>query len=319
MSALAKAHTTVDSPLPVTTETLSRQLSDSIEQQSPYKLNGQGRSFSSFGEIVQGRLSGNEDFLVTMPIDLWSTCRLSYEPVTGSSTVDSPLVKSGQVVEHLLHELDMDDGFKITLDFDTNIPTGKGLSSSTADMLAVVRAFQETFDITFSEQYISRLFTMIEPHDGVHYDACVAYNHRQGRLLKQLNYIPSFHIVAVDSGGELSTVEYNHKLKFTPPLLKQFDSLYSDLMIAFSKRDDRAIARCAHRSTELHVERTGNSLLTQLLKYSTQLGALGIIATHSGTCGGILLPHYTSETTLMQVETEAAQFGRVFRTKTLQV
>lgn len=283
------------------------------------KLVGQGSSFSSFGEIVQGRLSSGEDFLVTLPVDLWSTCTLRCEPVSEKSFVISHLKKSGQVAEHLLSELNLDHGLMVQLEFDTNIPTGKGLSSSTADMLAVVRAFQEAFDIIIDEQSISRLFTLIEPHDGLHYGACVAYNHRQGKLLKRLHHIPSYHIIAVDGGGELSTVEYNRKLTFTPQLLEQYDQLYDDLTGAFAARDDPEIARCAHRSAELHVKRTGNSLLNQLCQISDSMEALGVLATHSGTCGGLLFPGDISESQLKQVEAEVASIDRLFRTKTLQL
>ena len=49
---------------------------------------GYGKSFASFGEIVQGRGSDNEDFLVTLPIDLWSTCELVCSPINGPLVVE---------------------------------------------------------------------------------------------------------------------------------------------------------------------------------------------------------------------------------------
>ena len=172
------------------------------------RLVGHGKSFASFGEIVQGRLSNGEDYLVTIPIDLWSTCELVCDPIDGASFIDTSFSKSREVAEHMLEILGMATGVKIGITFTRNIPIGKGLSSSTADMLAVVRAFQEVFGIIVTEEFISRLFAKIEPHDGLHYPMSVVYNHRQGKLLNKLNYIPDFNIIAVDAGGELSTVEY---------------------------------------------------------------------------------------------------------------
>jgi L-threonine kinase len=147
----------------------------------------------------------------------------------------------------------------------------------------------------------------------------VAYNHRQGSLLSKLNYVPDFTIVAVDAGGELSTVEYNKRLSFPPELLVEYDKLYGQLLIAFAAMDDAEIARCARKSTELHVNWTGNAFLAQALKKADEVGALGLLATHSGTCGGILLPGNATEETLARVEAEAAQIGHVFRTKTLKM
>ncbi|WP_353570300.1 hypothetical protein [Candidatus Albibeggiatoa sp. nov. BB20] len=283
------------------------------------QLVGYGKSFASFGEIVQGRLPNGEDFLVTIPVDMWSTCELTYESIDGASTVDATFSKSKQVAEHMLDVLDMKWGAKISIEFTRNIPIGKGLSSSTADMLAVVRAFQEVFGIVVTENFISRLFTKIEPHDGLHYYMSVAYNHRLGTLLSKLGYIPDFNIVAVDSGGELSTVEYNKNLNFTPALLAEYEALYNNLLIAFAKRDDIEIARCAQRSTELHVSRTGNTFLAKVLEKAKQVNVLGILATHSGTCGGFLLAGDATEQELQHIETEIADIGRVFRTKTLKM
>lgn len=283
------------------------------------KLIGYGKSYASFGEIVQGRLSNGEDFLVTIPVDMWSTCELVCEPFDGPSFVKARLSKSKLVAEKMLKVLDMGVGNKLTIDFTRNIPIGKGLSSSTADMLAVVRAFQELFGIIVTESFISRLFAAIEPHDGLHYYMSVAYNHRQGNLLSKLNYIPNFNIIAIDSGGELSTREYNKKLLFTENELYEYDALYNRLLVAFSTRDDDEIAKCAHRSTIMHVERTGNEFLAEMIQMSTEMDTLGVIATHSGTCGGFLLPSSASDELLDHVATVAAKLGDVFQTQTLKI
>jgi uncharacterized protein involved in propanediol utilization len=283
------------------------------------KLIGYGKSYASFGEIVQGRLSNGEDFLVTIPVDMWSTCELVCEPFDGPSFVKAKLLKSKLVAEQMLKVLDMGIGNQLTIDFTRNIPIGKGLSSSTADMLAVVRAFQEVFGIIVTESFISRLFAAIEPHDGLHYYMSVIYNHRQGNLISKLNYIPDYHIIAVDNGGELSTKEYNKKLQFTTDDLSEYDALYNKLLIAFAMRDDNEIAKCAHRSTVRHIKRTGNEFLAKMVEMSLEIDTLGVLATHSGTCGGFLLPSSASEELLESVSTEAAKLGDVFRTKTLRI
>ena len=280
---------------------------------------GYGKSFASFGEIVQGRLSNGEDFLVTIPIDMWSICELSYEPIEGDSFVATKFSKSQEVAEQMLNVLGMTRGAQITIEFTRNIPIGKGLSSSTADMLAVVRAFQEVFGVLVTETFISRLFAQIEPHDALHYPMSVAYNHRQGNLLNKLGYIPNFNIIAVDAGGELSTVEYNKHLNFSQEILSEYDQLYQNLLLAFTQKDDREIARCAKRSAELHVKRTGNQFLDKMLKYATQLDVIGVLATHSGTCAGLLLAGDAPEVQISQLMTEAAKIGHVFHTKTLKI
>ncbi len=281
-----------------------------------------GQSFASFGEIIQGRLSGGDDFLVTLPVELWSTCRLVVRPASGPVRVDSRWEKSGQVAHALLRALGVDTGVSVALTLARNIPVGKGLSSSTADMLAVLRAFQNGYGITLTPALISALMAAIEPHDALHYDTSVAYNHRQGQLLKRFAYVPDFQIVGVDSGGELSTLAYNRRLSFTPQQCAQYDALLRELYAAFARRDDAAIARCAGRSAQLHAGRTDNQWLQQLLSRAASgclspLG-LGIVAAHSGTCAGVLLPGNASAARLRQVAAAVADLGQVFHTRTLR-
>ena len=170
---------------------------------------GYGKAFGSFGEIIQGRLSGGEDILVTLPVDLWTICELKCTPIKGPLVIDCELEKSRALLHLVLADLGLERGYHISCDFIRNIPVGKGLSSSTADMLAALRAIQEVFGFVFTEQFISRTFAAIEPHDALHYNASTAYNHRKGKLIMDFNYIPKYTIVAVDNGGVMDTLTYN--------------------------------------------------------------------------------------------------------------
>lgn len=277
----------------------------------------QGRSFASFGEVAQGRLSTGQDFLVTLPIDMWSTCRARCEPIDGPSVVTCDLLKSTAAARGLLEAAGLRTGVHLRLELSRTMPVGKGLSSSTADMLAVVRAVREVLDLELDELAISRLFAAIEPHDALHYPSSVIYDHRQGRLLHRLEHIPAFRIVGVDAGGELSTLEYNQRLSFTPACLAAYDRLHDDLRAAFAGRDDEAIARCASRSAELHAARAAPGFLARALERVDEVGVLGLLATHSGTCSGFLLPGDASDAEVARVEAAVADLGHVFTTRTL--
>ncbi len=285
----------------------------------PHRGIGQGKSFASFGEIVQGRRADGEDFLVTIPVDMWCHCRVRCEPADGPSVVEAPLEKSRRVATEMLRLLGQDRGLRLRVELERDIPIGKGLSSSTADMLAVVRACQELFGVVVSDAFISRLFATIEPHDALHYPMCVVYNHRQGRLLERLDYIPDFRILAVDGGGEVCTGTYNRHLAFSPALLDAYDLLHGQVLDAFREHDDAAIARCALRSTELHVARTDNAFFARLLEQAARMDVLGVLATHSGTCGGFLLPGAATDDDLAHVQAQVAHLGTPFQARTLRV
>jgi L-threonine kinase len=286
---------------------------------APIRSQCAGRAFASFGEVVQGRRRDGEDFLITLPVDLWSHCRVHWAACDGPSRVDAELVKTRRIAEELLRLLGLETGVRLRIRLTRQMPIGKGLSSSTADMLAVLRACQALFGVALSERCISRLLARIEPHDALHYPTSVAYNHRRGRLLAHFGYTPDYRILGVDAGGRVCTQAYNASLKFGRALLCAYDALYAQAAAAFAARDDAAIARCATRSTRLHVQRTDNAFLGRLLAQAEAMDVLGLLSTHSGTCGGFLLPGDADEAALERLTAAVAHLGTPFHTRTLRL
>jgi L-threonine kinase len=280
-----------------------------------------GKAFGSFGEIVQGRLSDGRDFLVTLPIELWSRCELICTPIAGPLVIDCDLAKSRALVGLVLKELGIDAGFHISCAFTRSIPIGKGLSSSTADMLAALRAVQDVFGFLFTEEFISRLFAEVEPHDALHYDASTAYNHRRGTLIRAFGYIPSFTIVAVDHGGAVDTVLYNQTVSFSTSETERYDELFGRLERAFERRQDKSIAECATESARMHADRRGDAALQKAVRLAGPLGCLGVVAAHSGTCAGFLLPSDVNAATVGGVTDQLRKEfdGHVFVTRTLRL
>jgi len=282
---------------------------------------GYGKSHASFGEIVQGRRSDGKDLLVTLPIDMWSICNLTAIERRGPLVINCEFSKSKKVAKMLLDKLGVAKGYEITISFSRNIPIGKGLSSSTADMLSTVRALQEIFGFLLREKTISEIFTEIEPHDGLMYKSCVMYDHRKGELIKELLYIPQYWVIALDVGGEVSTVEYNDKLDFTPAILKRYDGLIEEMEAAFAEKDDERIAKIATGSTELHQQMVQDEVKQRIISGVGKFQPMGIVNTHSGTCLGLLFPKSMS---LQQIDDIAVKVNEhfdlpVFVTSTLKL
>lgn len=252
---------------------------------------------------------------------MWSTCELACSQINGPLVIECRLEKSRAVLYHVLTELGIDRGYHLLCDFTRNIPVGKGLSSSTADMLATLRAIQEVFGFIISETFISKIFTEIEPHDGLHFNSSVIYNHRAGRLIENFRYVPHFSIIAIDNGGIVDTIVYNQQIAFTEQITRRFDALMARLRNAFAGRDDRQIAECATESARIHLERTGDALLDEVLSGCHEFSPLGIIATHSGTCAGFLYERDIDSREIQRLAQDIqSAFGKhVFVVRTLRL
>lgn len=263
-----------------------------------------GKSFASFGEVIQGRKSDGVDFLVTLPIDLWSRCKLKINEQEGAVAVISPWEKSKKAVQYALSYFGIHSGYRIEICFDRNIPIGKGLSSSTADMLATLRALQKALKLPLSNQAISTIFNQIEPHDGVMYNNSVVYNHRNGQLLRNLDYIPNFKLLVLDFGGCVDSVAYNHQLKFTAEVTQKYNRLYQKCINAYLAKSDRQIAKCATKSLKIDLKNNPDPLRSEVLETYKEFGAMGIVNTHSGTCVGLIYPSNFNHQVLLKIKQE---------------
>jgi len=282
---------------------------------------GYGKSHASFGEILQGRLTNDSDFLVTLPIDLWSICNLTAVKRKGPLVINCEYYKSKQVAAMLLEKLDIMDGYEITISFSRNIPVGKGLSSSTADMLSTIRALQEIFGFLLREKTISEIFISIEPHDGLMFKSCVVYNHRKGKLIKELLYIPQYWIIAIDFGGEVDTVTYNKHLIFTDDIKRRYEKLLLSLEKCFADKNDKKIAECATESTRIHLKLHKNLIRQKVCDSVSKFNPLGVINTHSGTCLGLLYHKSVPQEKILALSEKVfSEYGYpVFVTDTLKL
>ncbi len=280
---------------------------------------GYGKSFSSFGELIQGRDSKGVDFLVTLPVDLWSSCKLIATPIKGPVIVESKhkVIKSKLIVELILKKMGVVYGYHVALVIDSKIPIGKGLSSSSADMLASLRAAEDLFSFKVTNSYISFLFNEIEPHDALHYNASVLYNHRKGVLIKDYNYIPKYTIIYVDSGGKVDTMLYNKIKTFSLNQTKKYDNLLAKLDCAFFNKNDSDIALLSTKSFFLHIG-ANDDFVSSTINFIKKISSLGILNTHSGTCIGFLfskdIDDYTLSNSKKEIEEEYGIKAKITQT-----
>ncbi len=284
-------------------------------------LAGYGKSHGSFGELLQGRTSDGRDFLITLPIDMWSICNLTAIERSGPLVINCELDKSKRVAHMLLEKLGIVKDYEINISFSRNIPIGKGLSSSTADMLSTVRALQEIFGFLLREKTISEIFVTIEPHDGLMYKSCVVYDHRKGELVGEMMYIPEYTIISLDLGGEVDTMHYNRKLSFTADVMAEYDDLLQKIRASFAAQDDRAIAHNATESARIHVRSRPDPVRQHVLDTFDRFGAMGVVNTHSGTCLGLIYPRATAPEQVLKLSKEISQYygHGVFITNTLRL
>ncbi|RMI14806.1 GHMP family kinase ATP-binding protein [Sinorhizobium meliloti] len=247
----------------------------------------------TFGELLQGQLprdslSLEPHFLVTMPITVFA--RAHFMPIAGtrSVTVYPPhKVKAKRLAENLVTALGASGG---SLLLQSDLPEGKGLASSSADLVATARSIASCFKRRVPTSLIEKLLAEIEPSDGVMYPGAVAYQQRSCSLLSFLGQMPPLAIIGIDEGGTVETVDYDQRRgEISANEKRQYQELLERARTAISQGDAAAVGSIATASALLHQERAPKKHLKSMLKVSKETGALGVIVAHSGTMIGILL------------------------------
>lgn len=247
-------------------------------------------AFGTFGELLQGVLpDGDLDFLVTLPVDLWSTARFEVSP-QGAPLLVRPARKRKllALARALLDKHGINNGG--TLYIESALPEGKGLASSSADLVAGSRAIAQAFGLTLSARDIEDLLRPIEPSDGVMYPGSVAFYHRRIRLRERLGHLPPLTVVGIDEGGTVPTLAFNAIPKpFRLIDKREYARLLETLTAAVRERDLAAVGEVSTRSAVMNQRLRPKRALGHLLEIASDFGALGVVTAHSGTVHGVLL------------------------------
>ncbi len=249
-----------------------------------------GSAFGTFGELLQGALPHPQgDFLVTFPLARWATA--VFRPRAGQRGVHvlpAHKGKSRRVAEAVLASLGVPDGGLLEVGGD--LPEGKGLASSSADLVATVRAVGAAFGRTFTPAETEAFLRGIEPADGVMYDEIVAFHHREVRLGRRLGVLPPLTVVAHDEGGQVDTVAHNRGARTIDAAARdEYARLLDRLTDAVAGGDLHEVGAVATRSAEMNAHRRERAGFAELRALCREVDGLGLVLAHSGTMLGVLL------------------------------
>lgn len=268
---------------------------------------GTGISFGTFGELLQGALPGHDrDFLVTLPITRWSTARITLVPEAGELRVaPEHKLKSLRVANSVLACHGRAEGGALTV--TSQLPEGKGMASSSADLVATIRAVGRALDHPLTPRAIEAFLRMVEPTDGLMYADIVAYYHRRVRLCRALAPPPPLTIVAVDEGGQIDTVRFNAaRPTIGARERREYQRLLDRLAVALSRGDMAAVGDVASRSAQLNQSRCHKRFLDRMVDISAFVRGLGVVVAHSGTVLGILIDDHDPDHAWKVAEARAA-------------
>jgi len=250
-------------------------------------LKGTAKAPGTCGELVEGTIDGR-DFLITCPVDIWSEITVE---TTGEPLQKSIFSKTQQAISLAVSKWNTQP---VTFSFSrkSDIPLGKGMGSSTADIAAAVQAVARALGQEATSEEIADLALEIEPSDALMYPGIYLFDHKKGRWREPLGDPLEIDIVVLDPGGEVDTVQFNSNKNLVQlnakkePLVQEAANLVKD---GLAERDPEKLGRGATISAFANQEILPKPDLNTVLKWAKEVKSLGVNVAHSGTVMGILL------------------------------
>jgi L-threonine kinase len=251
-----------------------------------YKYTGKATHFGTCGELVQGYDKDKKPFHVTLPINKTSTVEVILSKSFGLK-IDGPkgMSKIKKAAFNTLKILKKSN-YTVSLERWSDLHVGKGMGSSTADIVATSKAIMDAFSIEGQDSDLIEVATNIESSDGTMVDGMCAFNHKTGEVLHKYSWYPKLNICMIIPKSVYNTESVSFGGKEAES--ENFETILKLLLEGEANKDELKFAEAATTSAEINQEYLVNPYFSKYHDKIEELGAIGIAVGHTGTVCGIL-------------------------------
>lgn len=244
---------------------------------------------ASCGEFVQGVLD-NEEYLSSYAINLFSVVTLE----EGKEVIHKGPKKARKAMELVFEKFNIPvyESKKISLNINSQIPIGKGMASSTADIGATIKATLSMLGKSLTGEEMSKLAVKIEATDSLLLNRHSIFNPLTADIKKYLGSIDNTKVVILEPDEILNTKlirmtpNYKmYKIQNREIIRKSFQLLDE----GFSKGDLSLVGEACTLSSLANENIHKKPFLNDIIDISNKFECYGVNIAHSGTVVGILM------------------------------
>lgn len=260
-------------------------------------MSGDAHAIGHHGELIQGVFEDDQGLLhrglVTLPLDSFrSTVRLVLDQ-SESLTVEPPdRIKALRSVHLTLAQL----GYQALgghLRVKSNIPIGHGYGSSTADVVAAIRAVVAALGTKLPPSSISRLAVAAETAaDATAFETeALLFAQREGEILEHFGgSLPPFVLLGFKADGSnvIDTLDLP-PARYNLEEIQLFRVMRGMVARAVQRQDPHLLGRAATLSARISQRHFPKPCFDLVTDIADRHRALGLQVAHSGTLYGLLL------------------------------
>lgn len=256
-----------------------------------------GAGVGHHGEILQGAFR-DEDCrihrgLVTLPCPIFNSIAWVVPKSEPSVDIDPAEKSKVQRAVALMLAQFGEAASGLWVRVRSNIPIGYGLGSSTADIVAALKATAAALGIGLSPTQLLKMAVAAEQaSDGTMFTSrAVLTAHWEGIVIENFaRPLPPMGIISINCRPEspLLTLDFP-PARYEPAEIDHFDELRRILRRAISNADQTLLAKVGTESALINQRYLPQPGLPDVLDIARANGALGIQVAHSGRMVGVIL------------------------------
>lgn len=260
---------------------------------------------ASCGEFVQGILD-SEEYLCSYAVDIYSKAVIEEK----LEDIERGPYKSRMAIKSVFKRfgIPVRECRNISLQINSDIPVGKGMASSTADIGATIKATLTLIDKSLSNEEIAKLAAKIEPTDSIYLDKNSIFNPITGEIIKPLGNVKNGRVVILEPKKTLSTKRIRSIPDYRERKISNKESIKEAFYLleqGMTKNDLQLIGRAATLSSLANENIHKKYQLNKIIEIANSYGAYGVNIAHSGTVVGIIIDRNMNEKRLVKALHEA--------------
>jgi L-threonine kinase len=243
------------------------------------------RTPGSCGEFIQG-FYGGQEMLISYGIDLYSDVIFregAYEAnIMGRKTaqaIDLFFEKTGCSRE-LLN--------RYQVEVCNQIPLGKGMASSTADIAGVLYGLYHLYEISINPEEIAKLCVAVEPTDSIIFESTTLFDHINGDKIISFPWLMDLDVLVLEPDYQINTTDFR-KAKKEQISNKSPSKALALFKEGMTSQSIQKICEATFLSAKENQEILEKPYLMEIYNTMASFGCYGINVAHSGSVIGVLM------------------------------
>ncbi len=257
----------------------------------------------SCGELIQGFYGGDEA-LVSYAIDCYSEVVLT-ESSHYHLSINHHNEKAMVALRKACEVFGLDYNH-LNIEISSDIPVGKGMASSTADIVGVLSAVAAYAGRTPDPVWLGKLAAEIEPTDNIMFKDWVLFDHLKGCVVEPLSRMEGLKVLVLEMDETIDTKALRETGAFSKSKKPNPSEAFSLLKDALVNRSLSKLGQAMNLSAIENQVVLEKPFLEELIGLTDRTGVLGVNAAHSGTVLGVV---YTDDRHMEAFVKEAGRLG----------